>query len=180
VAKSVEKPWWYLTSPDSGEPESPFSGSSYRLSTVRPMMLASTLMRPRCAMPITISLAPWRAQRAITWSSSGIRLSPPSSEKRFWPTWRVCRNFSSVSASVSRFSSCFLRSADTPKRPRADSMRSCSQRLRATSVMCMYSAPTWPQYAVRRRCRMSASVVRSTPNSEPVSNSRARSASVRP
>ena len=72
-------------------------------------------------------------------SSSGIRDSPPSSEKRFWPTNLVCRKVSKASAALS-----------------LETMRSCSSRLgfeygcsswswnhlrSAGSWMCMYSMP---------------------------------------
>ena len=52
-----------------------------------PSTLTSTLRRPRCAMPMTISSTPPRPPCWIRSSSSGISASPPSSEKRFWPTY---------------------------------------------------------------------------------------------
>ncbi len=42
-------------------------------------------------MPMTLSWMPWLPARWISSSIDGMRLSPPSSEKRFWPTYRVCR-----------------------------------------------------------------------------------------
>ncbi len=94
------------------------------------MVLARTFSRPRCAMPITASSRLASAASLITASSSGISDSPPSSEKRFWPTYLVCRNVSNASATFSR--------------PR---MRICSSwpgRAGGTSTcwMCMYSTPT--------------------------------------
>src|SRR6201996_5460576 len=65
------------------------------------MTLASTLSRPRWAMPITASSRSASAASLITTSSSGISASPPSSEKRFWPTYLVCRNVSNASATLS-------------------------------------------------------------------------------
>ena len=64
-------------------------------------MLASTLSRPRCAMPITASSRPASAASLITASSSGISDSPPSRENRRWPTYLVCRNVSNASATFS-------------------------------------------------------------------------------
>ena len=54
-------------------------------STERPRLWASTLSRPRWAIPITTSSAPfWRARVAIS-SSIGTVTSRPSIENIFWP-----------------------------------------------------------------------------------------------
>ena len=65
-------------------------------------MLASTLRRPRCAMPMQTSSRPSSAARDSIASSSAMTDSPPSSEKRFWPTNLVCRKVSNASAALSR------------------------------------------------------------------------------
>ena len=65
-------------------------------------MLASTLSRPRCGMPMTTSSRPASAAEVRTSSSSGMTDSPPSSENRFCPTYLVCRNVSNASAALSR------------------------------------------------------------------------------
>ena len=68
-----------------------------------PTMLASTLRRPRCGMPMHDLVEPGARRRsASTASSSGMTDSPPSSENRFWPTYLVCRNVSKASAALSR------------------------------------------------------------------------------
>jgi hypothetical protein len=80
---------WYFTSPGAGST----GPSALALELVEqiagglPMMLTSTLRRPRWAMPMTISLNALLPARWIISSIIGIRLSPPSSEKRFWPTY---------------------------------------------------------------------------------------------
>ncbi len=56
-----------------------------------PRMFTSTLRRPRWAMPMTTSSTPATPQRWMRSSTSGISESPPSSEKRFWPTYLVWR-----------------------------------------------------------------------------------------
>ncbi len=66
------------------------------------MMLASTLSRPRCAIPMTASLTPCPMERSSRASSSTIADSPPSSEYRFCPTYLVCRNASKASAAPNR------------------------------------------------------------------------------
>ena len=82
--RSIEKPRWYFTSPPlPGSFGSTLSWNSAKISEAGfCSTLASTLSRPRCAMPITISTTLERAARSISRSSSGIRLSAPSSEKR--------------------------------------------------------------------------------------------------
>ena len=107
-------PRWYFTSP---EPCADFgsrcpSNSEKIFSYGLPTMLASTLSRPRWAMPMTTSS---RSASAEAWrisSSSGISDSPPSSENRFWPTYLVCRKVSNASAALSRLRMCFCSSAD--------------------------------------------------------------------
>jgi hypothetical protein len=37
------------------------------------------------------SCTPWMPARCTTSSMLAMKLSPPSSEKRFWPTYLVCR-----------------------------------------------------------------------------------------
>ncbi len=79
---------WYFTSPE------PVMASMFCLPSnslnsacgALPSTLTSTLMRPRCAMPMTSSWMPRAPPCWIRSSSMGMRLSPPSSEKRFWPT----------------------------------------------------------------------------------------------
>ena len=66
-----------------------------------PTMLASTLSRPRCGMPMTTSSSSCSAALSSTASSSGMTVSPPSSENRFCPTYLVCRNVSNASAALS-------------------------------------------------------------------------------
>ncbi len=67
------------------------------------MTLASTLSRPRCGMPMTISSTPSAPPRLMICSIAGIRLSPPSRPKRLVPVYLTCRNFSKPSASTSLF-----------------------------------------------------------------------------
>ena len=71
-------------------------------------MLARTLRRPRWAMPMATSWIPARAAEERSSSSRGIRDSPPSREKRFWPVNLVWRNSSNASARirVSRMRAC--------------------------------------------------------------------------
>ena len=100
--RSIEKPRWYLTSPPPSL-RSVFSSSlSWNSAKICEAgflrTLASTLSRPRCAIPMTISLTLERAARSTSRSSSGIRLSAPSSEKRFEPRNLFCRNCSNTSA----------------------------------------------------------------------------------
>ena len=65
-------------------------------------MLASTLSRPRCGMPMHTSSRLSLAARQRMRSSSAMTDSPPSSEKRFWPTNFVWRKVSKASAALSR------------------------------------------------------------------------------
>ena len=66
-------------------------------------MLASTLSRPRCGMPMqTSSRLGAGGRRTGRASSSGMTLSPPSRLNRFCPTNFVCRNVSNASAALSR------------------------------------------------------------------------------
>ncbi len=84
---------WYFTSPAWAKASCSNlpSNSSNSLRGFLPRVLTSTFRRPRWAMPITMSLTLSTPDWRITVSSSGISESPPSSEKRFWPTYLVCR-----------------------------------------------------------------------------------------
>ena len=73
--------------------------------------LASTLRRPRCAMPRTISFTPSWPPRLMICSSAGISDSPPSRPKRLVPVNFTSRNFSKPSASISLLRIAFLPSA---------------------------------------------------------------------
>ena len=64
-------------------------------------MLASTLSRPRCGMPMTTSSSPCSAAWSIAASIIGMTVSAPSSENRFCPTYLVCRKVSNASAAFS-------------------------------------------------------------------------------
>ena len=64
VAMSLEKPWWYLTSPEGRLSGAVWSNSANRSFGILPSVLTSTFRRPRCAMPITISCTPL-APRAL-------------------------------------------------------------------------------------------------------------------
>jgi hypothetical protein len=68
-----------------------WSNSANSIAGNLPSELTSTLSRPRWAMPITISCMPTMPPRWISSSIALMKLSPPSSEKRFWPTYLVCR-----------------------------------------------------------------------------------------
>ena len=96
--------------------------------------------RPRCAMPSTASIAPSRAVCVSTRSSSGIRLSLPSSENRFVPGYFVWQNRSNCSALMSSASMRVRTSAGSGSAS-AVSMRSASQLRRAGDEMCMNSRP---------------------------------------
>src|SRR2546423_5975972 len=107
-------PRWYLTSP---EPCAVFgsrcpSNSEKIFSYGLPTMLASTLSRPRWAMPMTTSSRLSAAAWDNTSSSSGIRLSEPSSENRRCPTYLVCRKVSNASAALSRLRPCLCSSGE--------------------------------------------------------------------
>ena len=147
VAMSALKPMWYLTSPEcsgvSGWSNLP-SNSANSFSVGLPSVLISTLSRPRWAMPTTTSLTPPLPPRRTSVSISGIRESPPSSEKRFCPTYLLPRKRSSPSAAVSRSSTRRLSSGDSPNLPAAPSRRCCIQCRCGASAMCMNSAPMCP------------------------------------
>ncbi len=74
-----------------------------------------------------------------TASSSGMTVSPPSRENRFWPTYLVCRKVSNASAALSleRMYFCSMTAGFWC----GTSMRSCSQARCSGSAMCMYSVP---------------------------------------
>ncbi len=140
--KVPSEPRWYFTSP---EPCIDFgsrlpSNSPKILPNGLPTMFASTFRRPRCAMPMTASSRRCSAAASMVASSSGMSDSPPSSEKRFCPTYLVCRKVSKASAEFSRrrTRSCSSRSGLVY----GFSRRSCSQLRCAGSWMCMYSMPT--------------------------------------
>ena len=76
-----------------------------------PIVCASTLSRPRCAMPMTTSCAPASAASSIVSSSIGIITSSPSSENCFWPRNRLRRKRSIPSTSHRRRKSAFFSSA---------------------------------------------------------------------
>ena len=65
-------------------------------------MFVRTLRRPRWAMPIVTSSMPESAAWLRISSSRTIVDSPPSSEKRFWPMYFVCRKVSKASAAFRR------------------------------------------------------------------------------
>ncbi len=104
-----------------------------------PTMLASMLSRPRCAMPMQTSSRDASAAASQISSTSGIVVSPPSSENRFWPTNFVCRKVSKASAwlSLSRIRSCSSRGGLVW----GCSTRCWIQRRCSGSMMCMYSMP---------------------------------------
>ncbi len=105
-----------------------------------PTMLASTFSRPRWGMPMTTSSSWCSAALSSTVSSSGITVSPPSSENRFWPTYFVCRNVSNASAALSFDSTYFC--TDGSGFSCGTSTRSWIQRRSSGSRMCVYSTPT--------------------------------------
>ena len=86
VRMSELNPMWYLTSPEESFSSRLPSNSSKRSAGFLPRMLTSTLSRPRWAMPRTMSRTPAAPARRTSSLIMTIRLSPPSSEKRFWPT----------------------------------------------------------------------------------------------
>ena len=102
-------------------------------------MLASTLSRPRWAMPMQTSCSPASAADSQISSISGIVVSPPSRLNRFCPTNLVCRNVSNASAwlSLSRMRSCSSRGGFWC----GFSTRSWIHRRCSGSWMCMYSMP---------------------------------------
>ena len=88
-------------------------------------------------------------------------VSAPSSEKRFCPTYLVCRNASNASAALS-FERMYFCSA-TGTFSCGPSMRSWSQSRFSGSRMCMYSMPMVRQYESRRTPRTSRSFMQSAP-----------------
>ncbi|MDF2975329.1 MAG: hypothetical protein K0S40_57 [Actinomycetospora sp.] len=105
-------------------------------------------------------------------------VSAPSSEKRFCPTYLVCRNASNASAALS-FDRMYFCSA-TGTFSCGFSMRSCSHARLAGSRMCMYSTPMVRQYESRSRPRTSRSFMQPLPANPSTGNSRSRSHSVSP
>ena len=91
VVTSELKPWWYFTSPAGRSSGAVWSNSANRSPGILPSEFTSTFRRPRWAMPITISCTPLAPANWISSSIEAMKLSPPSSEKRFWPTYLVCR-----------------------------------------------------------------------------------------
>ena len=105
-----------------------------------PTMLASTLSRPRWAMPIvTSSRLGLGGRLADLVDAPGPWSRRPRGENRFWPTNLVCRNVSNASAwlSFSRIRSCSSRGGLVC----GCSTRSWIQRRCSGSMMCMYSMP---------------------------------------
>ena len=103
-------------------------------------------------------------------------VSAPSSEKRFCPTYLVCRNASNASAALSLDRMYFCSATGT--RSCGTSMRSWSQARFSGSRMCMYSTPTVRQYESRRTPSTSRSFMLSRPAKPSTGNSRSRSHSV--
>ena len=122
--------------------ESTSSNSRKICRGLLPMMLASTFSRPRCAMPSTISSTPCSPAFSIARSSSGIRLSPPSSEKLLAPMYFFCMNSSKMTASVSR-----VRMRSCSSRVELDAVLGrlpcapAASRARSRSSMCMNCTP---------------------------------------
>ena len=143
-----------------------------------PTMLASTLSRPRCGMPMTTSSSPCSAAWSIAASIIGMTVSAPSSENRFCPTYFVCRNVSNASAAFSLDRMYFC--CATVGFSCLTSTRSCSHFCCSGSRMWVYSTPTWRQYASRSRPSTSRSFLCSAPAKPLTLNSRSRSHSVRP
>ena len=92
-------------------------------------------------MPMTISSPPRSPNSSMSQSISGMRLSPPSREKRFAPMYFLCRKVSSVSASVRRARMRSFSSRLSWISFPVDSIRSCSQRRMTGSSPCMNSTP---------------------------------------
>ena len=86
VITSLEKPMWYFTSPAVRSAAALPSNSENSIEGDLPRVLTSTLRRPRWAMPITLSCTPRLPATRISSSIATMADSPPSSEKRFWPT----------------------------------------------------------------------------------------------
>ncbi|CFO68477.1 Uncharacterised protein [Bordetella pertussis] len=157
--KSLEKPLWYFTSPSVRPSACLPSNSANRSPGILPMMLTSRFRRPRWAMPTTISCTPDSPAWLTTSSIEAMKLSPPSSEKRFWPTYLVCRKRSRPSDSVSCCRMWRFSSVENTGALKVDSRRCWIQRLAAGSEICMNSAPTERQYVSRSAFRMSRSVM---------------------
>ena len=140
-------PRWYLTSPepwiDCGSRAS--SNSAKICATGFPTTLVRSVRRPRWDIPMTASSIPNPAARSRSRVISGMAASPPSREKRLWPTYLAWRNFSKLSASTSLASALVLSSTESVARFRQDSIRSMSHFFCSGSWMFMYSAPTLPQ-----------------------------------
>ncbi|MNV58818.1 hypothetical protein D3C71_1512110 [compost metagenome] len=122
-----------------------WSNSANRSLGILPMEFTNTFKRPRWAMPITISWTPLAPADWINSSIAAIKLSPPSREKRFWPTYLVWRKRSKPSAAVRRSRICFFFSTPKLGLLRIFSSFSCHQRFWFWSVAYMYSAPMEPQ-----------------------------------
>ena len=103
-------------------------------------MLASTLSRPRWAIPMTTSAVPCSVASASAASSSAMTVSPPSSENRFCPMYLVCRKVSNASALFSRPRMYFCSSIGGFSC--LTSTRCWIHRRCTGSMMCMYSTPT--------------------------------------
>ena len=109
-----QAPRWYFTSPEPstslGVAEPPLN--SWKITRCGlAITCASTLSRPRCAMPTTISFTPIAPPRLMICSSAGMIDSPPSSPKRLVPVNFRSQKFSKPSASIS-----LLRIARRPSR----------------------------------------------------------------
>ena len=65
-------------------------------------MLASTLSRPRCAMPMTAPSSDVVGGGLEDGVEDGDEALAALEPKRFWPTYLVARNFSKASAALSR------------------------------------------------------------------------------
>ena len=141
AVNSPSAPRWYFTSPEPWTVRGSMLPSNSRKiwEYFLPTMLASTLSRPRWAMPIVTSSSSASAAASQISSITGMVVSPPSRLNRFWPTNLVCRNVSNASAwlSFSRIRSCSSRGGFTC----GCSTRSWIQRRCSGSMMCMYSMP---------------------------------------
>ena len=113
ATNSPSAPRWYFTSPEPWTVRGSMLPSNSRKiwEYFLPTMLASTLSRPRWAIPMVTSSRPASAAASQISSISGIVVSPPSRLNRFWPTNLVCRKVSNASAwlSLSRIRSCSSR-----------------------------------------------------------------------
>ncbi len=93
-----------MTSPDpstsSGFHEPPLNSLKMARNGLA-ITFDSTLRRPRCAMPITISFTPSWPPRLMICSSAGMIASPPSSPNRFVPVYLMSAKRSNISASMS-------------------------------------------------------------------------------